>query len=93
MLQIDCRAQMEHLRFPGLFQWEHLRQAFQGLFQLWEGLVVLKRTVSFGFCWFGSLWGWCFGRRSLFSLLPLMLDVLGPLVMHNFLSCLGPLGC
>ena len=39
---------MEHLRFPGLIQWGHLRQAFQGLFYLWEDLVVLKRTESFG---------------------------------------------
>ena len=29
---------MEHLRFPGLTQWGHLRQAFQGLFCPWEDL-------------------------------------------------------
>ena len=46
MSQTDFRTQMEHLRFPGLFQCGHLRQAFQGLFCPWEDLVVLKRTES-----------------------------------------------
>ena len=46
MFQTDFRTQTKHLRFSGLIQWGHLRQAFQGLFCLWEGLVVLKRTES-----------------------------------------------
>ena len=46
MSQTDFRTQTKHLRFPGLIQWGHLRQAFQGLFCLWEGLVVPKRTES-----------------------------------------------
>ena len=45
-------AQMEHLRFSRLFQWGHLRHAFQGIFQLWEVVVVLKRTESL----FGGFW-------------------------------------
>ena len=48
MSQTDFRTQTKHLRFPGLIQWGHLRQAFQGLFHPWEDLVVLKRTESFG---------------------------------------------
>ena len=56
---------MEHLRFPGLIQWGHLRQAFQGLFYPWEDLVVLKRTGNFGV-------GCCFtvSRRLRFLALP-----------------------
>ena len=42
MSQTDFRTQTKHLRFPGLIQWGHLRQAFQGLFHPWEDLVVLK---------------------------------------------------
>ena len=53
---MDSQTQMEHLRFSGLIQWEHLRQAFQGLFHPWEDGVVLKRTESFGVgCWFTVL--------------------------------------
>ena len=52
MSQADFQTQTKHLRFPGLIQWGHLRQAFQGLFHPWEDLVVLKRTKSFGVgCW------------------------------------------
>ena len=29
---MNFQTQMEHLRFPGLFQWGHLRHAFQSLF-------------------------------------------------------------
>ena len=46
MSQTDFRTQTKHLRFSGLFQCRHLRHAFQGLFCLWEGLVVPKRTES-----------------------------------------------
>ena len=47
MSQTDFRTQTRHLRFSGLIQWGHLRQAFQGPFCPWEGLVVPKRTESF----------------------------------------------
>ena len=48
MSQTDFQTQTKHLRFPGLIQWGHLRQAFQGPFHPWEDVVVLKRTESFG---------------------------------------------
>ena len=67
MSQMDFWTQTKHLRFSGLIQWGHLRQAFQGLFYPWEDLVVLKGpkvlcggSLSFtqvlAYLWTGLAW-------------------------------------
>ena len=91
MSQTDFRTQTKHLRFPGLIQWGHLRQAFQGLFRFWEGLVVPKRTESLcgGFCVLLRCWRIC-GRARLGSL---PLGVLRSLVRDDFFGGFWPSRC
>ena len=52
---------MEHLRFSGLIQWGHLRQAFQGLFRPWEDLGGPEKDREFVLL---SFWVYCGADES-----------------------------